>query len=258
LRIVRLSVVLTSIFVSAACLAQSSEPAPESSPTIKAAAETSTARKFHWKGALLQSFAFTGIMHGINVRQYAGPHNNFFERYADSVSDYRWNTWFDGNSGVTNNLGHPLMGAVAGSIELQNDPTGRTLHMSKDSRYWDSRLRSLAWAAAFSVQWEIGPLSESSLGNYGKSTWIRDGRVVNGTGLSDLVMTPLGGFGIILGEDAVDNWMLPHADCSLSKKRKVAWAVLTPARSAANLLRLKAPWYRDSRANELCSEISTR
>jgi hypothetical protein len=136
------------------------------------------------------------------------------------------------------------MGAVAGSIELQNDP-GRRIRMGKDSRYWNSRLRSLAWATAYSVQWEIGPVSESSLGNYGKSTWIRDGRVVNGTGLSDMFMTPLGGFGIILAEDAVDKWMLPHADCSMTKKRKLAWAALTPARSAANLVRFKAPWYRD-------------
>jgi len=239
--------------MSAAALAQI--PAPSNTPILPPAPpsiETSD-HHFHWKAALTESFVFTGIMHGINARQYTGPHNNFFERYADSVSDYRWNTWFDGNSGVTNNLGHPLMGAVAGSIELQNDPTGRVLKMSKDSRYWNSRLRTLAWATAFSVQWEIGPLSESSLGNYGKSYWIRDGRVVNGTGLSDMFMTPLGGFGIILGEDAVDRWMLPHADCAMTRKRKFAWAALTPTRSAANLLRLKAPWFRDSRSNELCS-----
>lgn len=191
-------------------------------------------------------------MHLVNIHQYQVPHDHFLQRYADSVSDYRWNTWFDGNSGVTNNLGHPLMGAVAGSIELQNDPSGRVLSMSKDSRYWNSRLRALAWATAFSVQWEIGPLSESSLGNYGSTTWVRDGRVVNGTGLTDMIMTPVGGLGIILAEDAVDRWMRPHAGCNLSKKRKVVWAALTPTRSAANLIRFKAPWFRDYKAEENC------
>jgi hypothetical protein len=229
------------VLIAAACFAQSSAPAHSDGFSTADSNDT----KFHWKPALAQSFAFTGVMHLINIRQYTGPHDHFFQRYADSVSDYRWNTWFDGNSGVTNNIGHPLMGAIAGSIELQNDPSGRRRQIGSDRRYWNSRLRTLAWAAAFSVQWEIGPLSESSLGNYGKTTWVRDGRVVNGTGLSDMIMTPVGGFGWILAEDAVDKWMLPHADCTMSKKRKVAWAALTPARSTANLFRLKAPWFRD-------------
>jgi hypothetical protein len=237
------------LFVTAICFGQNSPPTLEKgapSATHTPTATTSIPEHgFRWKPALAQSFAFTGAMHLINARQYTGPHDHFFQRYADSVSDYRWNTWFDGNSGVTNNIGHPLMGAVAGSIELQNDPAGRKLQISRNRHYWNSRLRTLAWATAFSVQWEIGPLSESSLGNYGKSTWVRDGRVVNGTGLSDMIMTPVGGFGWILAEDAVDKWMLQHAGCSMSRKRKVAWAALTPARSTANLFRLKAPWYRD-------------
>ena len=195
------------------------------------------------------------MLHGINARQYTVPHDHFFQRYADSVGNYRWDTWFDGNSGVTNNIGHPLEGAIAGSIELQNDP-GRRFRIGKDRRYWNSRLRALAWAAAFSVQWEIGPLSEASLGNYGSSTWVRNGRVVNGTGLTDFVMTPVGGFGWILAEDAVDRWMLPHADCSMTKKRKAAWSALTPARSVANLMRWKKPWYRDSATNTACGSTS--
>ena len=247
MRIAKLAVVVGLIIGTADCFGQNSDPRPAPSSTFQPATQI-PAERFHWKAALLQSGFFLGVMHGINARQYAGPHNNFFARYADSVSDYRWNVWFDGNSGVTNNLGHPLMGAVAGSIELQNDPGGRALQLSKDRRYWTSRLRTLAWAAAFSTQWEIGPVSESSLGNYGKSYWIRDGRRVNGTGLSDMFMTPLGGFGIVLGEDAVDKWMLPHADCTMTRKRKLSWAMLTPARSAANLLRFEAPWYREAAA----------
>lgn len=258
MRTAKLAALLSLILVSVATLAQRPEPTILSSvPPAQSSLETGD-RRFHWKAALAETIVFTGIMHGINARQYTGPHDNFFQRYADSVSDYRWNTWFDGNSGVTNNLGHPLMGAVAGSIELQNDPTGRALMMSKDRLYWNSRLRTLAWATAFSVQWEIGPLSESSLGNYGESYWIRDGRVVNGTGLSDMFMTPLGGFGVILGEDAVDRWMLPHANCAMTRKRKVAWALMTPTRSAANMLRLKAPWHRDTRVGELCFGISEK
>jgi len=246
LRKAKFAALMGMVLVATACFAQNS--APQHSDNFSTTTE-SPDTKFHWKPALAQSFAFTGVMRLINARQYTGPHDHFFQRYADSVSDYRWNTWFDGNSGVTNNIGHPLMGAVAGSIELQNDPSGRRLQIGSDRRYWNSRLRTLAWATAFSVQWEIGPLSESSLGNYGKTTWVRDGRVVNGTGLTDMIMTPVGGFGWILAEDAVDKWMLPHANCTMSKKRKVSWAALTPARSTANLFRLKAPWFRDAVAS---------
>jgi hypothetical protein len=229
--------------------AKSDEPALK--PEIPVAA---TPEKFHWGAALAESGIFLGVLHGINARQYMVPHDHFFRRYADSVADYRWDTWFDGNSGVTNNLGHPMEGAVAGSIELQNDPTGRRMVLSKDRRYWNSRLRALAWSTVFSVQWEIGPLSEASLGNYGSSTWVRNGRVVNGTGWTDFVMTPVGGLGWIIAEDAVDKWMRPRADCSMSKKRKAAWAALTPARSVANVLRWKKPWYRDELQTS-CGEV---
>ncbi len=57
-----------------------------------------------------------------------------------------------------------MEGAVAGFIEIQNDRRYRKLEFG-DNNYWKSRLRATAYAFAFSTQFEVGPISEASLGN---------------------------------------------------------------------------------------------
>ena len=106
--------------------------------------------------------------------------------------------------------------------------------------YWRSRLKALAWSAAWSTQFEIGPVSQASIGNvglHGKQTYV------------DLVVTPIGGFGWIVLEDFVDKNIIQMIERRSSGNfyiKIVSRTFLNPSRSTANLLRFKTPWHRDS------------
>lgn len=169
-------------------------------------------------------------------RELGGP---FFEDYFTSVSNIH--TWSDQDGILTNYVGHPMMGAVAGYVQVFNDPRGRKLEFDSSSKaYWQSRLKGLAWSAAYSLQYEIGPLSEASIGNVG--------RVPPTMAVTDLVMTPLGGFGLILLEDWLDKRFISRWEPGSSRNRaKLFRILLNPNRAFANLLRGKRPSYRDNR-----------
>jgi hypothetical protein len=99
----------------------------------------------------------------------------------------------------------------------------------------------MGWAALYSTQFEIGPISEATIGHVGKE---------EGTaGYSDLVVTPLGGLGMLVLEDAVDRFVISRLEpggTSLGWQRFLR-VTLNPQRSLANLLRFKRPWHRDTR-----------
>src|SRR3954447_24039450 len=90
-------------------------------------------------------------------RELGGP---FVSDYFESVSTIH--TWNDSDSILTNYVGHPMMGAVAGYIQIFNHPRGRCLQFERSSGdYWRSRLKAMAWTAVYSAQYEIGPASEA-------------------------------------------------------------------------------------------------
>jgi len=69
------------------------------------------------------------------------------------------------------------------------------------------------------------------------------------TGYSDLVVTPLGGLGLTVLEDAVDRFVISRLESSgagLASQRFLR-VTLNPQRTLANLLRFKLPWHRDTR-----------
>jgi hypothetical protein len=149
--------------------------------------------------------------------------------------------WGDTDTVLTNYVGHPGMGAIAGYIQIQNDPKGIMLEFdAHNSAYWASRFKAMGWAAAYSTQFELGPISEASIGNVGTK---------RGTaGFVDLVMTPVGGFGWIVAEDAMDkHWVRKLEDGHSDGMKRFVRVLLNPNRSFANVLRLKKPWYRDTR-----------
>ena len=198
-------------------------------------------RSFHWSTAIKQSLVFLGVQHGYAMtqpktrRDLSGP---FFKDYGRSVKSLHG--WADGGRFFTNYIAHPLQGSFLGFIQIQNDPKGMSLSFDKSSAYWRSRLKALAWSAAWSTQFEIGPISQASIGNvglHGKQTYV------------DLVMTPIGGFGLLVVEDFVDKHLVRMIERRSSGNFYIKVAsrtFLNPTRSVANLLRLKAPWYRDS------------
>lgn len=196
-------------------------------------------RGFHWKPAAEQSLLFLGIQHGYALtqpktrRDLRGP---FFRDYFRSVKSL--GKWEDGGRFFTNYVAHPMQGALLGHIWVQNDPRGKSARFGRSKTYWRSRLTALAWSAAWSTQFELGPVSQASIGNvglHGKQTWI------------DIVITPTGGGVLLVAEDALDRLLIrPLESRTDSLLLKIAARMLlNPTRSAANLLRFKKPWHRD-------------
>jgi hypothetical protein len=203
--------------------------------------------KFKWKPAIEQSLLFLGLQHSWRFTQSKTRRNlggDFFDAWGDSVRNVG-RGWGDGDNVVTNYFGHPMEGATAGFIQIQNDPNGAKQQIGMNGDYWRSRLKAMAWAAAYSTQFEIGPISEATIGHVG-----RDRRT---QGMVDLVTTPTAGLGFILGEDLVDRhiiqpWERTHTNPILGAMMR---SLLNPDRSLANLTRLKAPWRRDDRDGPL-------
>ena len=105
----------------------------------------------------------------------------------------------------------------------------------------------MAWSTFWSTQFELGPISEASFGNVG----LREKRGHSTMSYVDLVVTPVFGTGLVIGEDAIDkyilkNWVERNARRTTLKIR-VLRSVLTPTTTIVNLLRGKVPWNRDTR-----------
>jgi hypothetical protein len=197
---------------------------------------------FDWSSAVEQSFFFLTFQHAFRLTQdktaseLNGP---FFGDYWASVRNL--GGWGDGDSSFTNYVAHPMQGAVSGYIQIQNDPRGASLQFSANKDYWKSRLKATGWAAIYSTQFELGPYSEASIGNVG----LRPGTM----GYVDLVVTPIGGLGWVVGEDAVDRFVVQPMERKWNNRGLTRFlrVALSPTRSFANVLRFEKPWKRDGR-----------
>jgi hypothetical protein len=133
-----------------------------------------------------------------------------------------------------------MQGSLTGLIQVQNDPRGRELHFGNTKPYIVSRLKATAWAAAWSTQFEIGPLSQASIGNvglYGKQTWV------------DLIVTPTIGSAMMVSEDALDRFVVRKLERKFPKNFWVkifARMLLNPTRTVANTIAFKDPWHRST------------
>lgn len=205
--------------------------------------------KFHWKSALIESGIFLGIKHGVRLtqakttRELGGP---FFRDWANSVKNLRG--WNDGDSPFTNNFAHPLQGGATGRIFINNSDRAKRLEFGKSKDYWESRMKAMAWSAVWSTQFEFGPFSEASIGNVG----LRQKNGHSTMAWTDLVLTPVVGTGVLVGEDAIDryilkNWLERKAGNKATTKIKFLRSVLTPTTAFSNLLRGKVPWKRNNR-----------
>ncbi|MGI9100812.1 MAG: hypothetical protein ACR2IF_00075 [Terriglobales bacterium] len=215
----------------------------------------SKACRFHWGSAFLQSWEFAGVQTLMNMApdaplRYRAFHGKWIRNWFDAVSNIEWTRWNDGDPWYGTYVGHPLMGAVYSNIYIQNDPRGMALPISTSGAYWTSRLRAGVWSTAWAVQWKVGPLSEASVGNTGNFSYYSTSSkaMTNGTGLADFIITPAGGFVFGVGEDILDRYVITRLESvSTNPAFLVAAGILNPTRSVANMLRFKAPWYRDSR-----------
>lgn len=206
-----------------------------------------------WWRVLSESFFFLSAQHLGNIAldsdtRDALTHGSFWGDYAYCVEHYRWSRWKDDDPFGVDYIGHPMMGAVTNSIYEQNDPKQRALMYENSRRYWMGRLRATAYSAAYSAQWKVGPLSEASIGNTGINTYYRPdiGRYTNETGMQDFFITPIGGLAWNVGEDVIDRYILSRVRHGTRNKwLLLASSLSTPGKSAANVTRFRAPYYRD-------------
>lgn len=104
----------------------------------------------------------------------------------------------------------------------------------------------MTWSAVWSTQFELGPISEATIGNVG----LREKNGHSTMSYVDLVMTPVAGTGLVVAEDAVDKFFLKNW---LEKKTgnkfviKISRSLFTPTTSIANMLRWQMPWRLDNR-----------
>lgn len=199
-------------------------------------------QSFNWRAAASQTSLFLSFQHGMRLLQpktrahLDGP---FFRDWSRSIRGIRG--WGDGDGVITNYVMHPGMGGISSFIYIQNSPVASRLDFDhSNAQYWQSRLKAMAFAAAYSTQFEIGPYSEATIGNVGLDPGT--------SGFVDFVMTPLGGFAFTVVEDWVDARIARHEQRGLSpQKTRIIRSILNPERSLANLLRGKTPWHRDTR-----------
>ena len=195
---------------------------------------------FKWEGAIRQAAAGIAFQHAFRIalqdktrRELGG---SFFGDYWRSIRGVKG--WRDDDAFYINYIGHPMMGAAAGYIQVQNDPRYRDVEFGATREYFVSRLRAFGFAALYSTLFEIGPFSEASVGNVGLNSGT--------SGLVDFVVTPIGGVGFMVLEDALDKHVIEPFERRNSSRtwRGVVRILLNPTRSVATLLQKKPPWRR--------------
>ena len=196
-----------------------------------------------WKSLIGESLFTLGIQNGFRLAteektraELKGP---FLRDYFASVGNLHG--WSDGGSYVANYVAHPIQGAVSGFIWVQNDPKYRRTEFGMNSMYWKSRLRATAFSWVYSTLFEIGPISEASLGNVQQD--------YPEVGFVDHVMTPVLGLGWMIVEDSLDKYVVKRIEARTRNRyvRAIARSVLNPARTYANVVAFKPPWERYTR-----------
>jgi len=228
-------------------------PADAGRGYIQPTASTTEARPsetVQWHSLALQSSFYVGIMHGFRIATEpgtrAGLHNSVFGGYFKAVGSLHG--WSDGDGYYENYLGHPIQGAVSGYLWAHNDPRYRVTEFGSNRDYWMSRLRAYAFAWAFSEQFEIGLVSEASIGQIQRYCKVQFPDRC-GTGFVDHVITPNAGIGLMVGMDAIDKYVTRRIEDRTTNTaiRIVSRLALNPAQSFANLMAFQAPWHRESR-----------
>ena len=199
-----------------------------------------------WGRVVRQTLSFQGIQHSFFMTQQksrAGLKGPWIRDWFDSASSpFVEPHWSDGGSFLINYIGHPMGGSTYAYIYRQNDPSAMRMEFG-GAGYGTHLAKAMGISALSSVQWEIGPFSESSLENVGKPpdrykmAWI------------DFVITPTVGVAWMAGEDALDRYVIQKLERKIDSAtgRVIIRVLLNPTRSMANLVAGQKPWTRHGR-----------
>jgi len=189
---------------------------------------------FRWGPALGSTILAIGAQNLCNLtsarfrNELEGP---FFADWFESAGALFDSNWSDGNKFQTNYIAHPIAGAVYANNARRNDPKYAKLRPG-DPGYATGVFRSMAFAAGASLMFEIGPLSEASIGNLGLRNPDKQGWV-------DPVMTPILGAGWMVLEDVVKQHVLFRVHDPVAYS--ILHVFLNPARTFSNLFNFRNP-----------------
>jgi hypothetical protein len=261
--------------VTLAAISQTTTESESDSGGTTIAPQPTRQEHFHWGRALSESATFLVIEQAYVVHtdfnwvvsENGIPFNHYWRDYMQSLSKWTHSGWNDGDPNWFGYVGHPIQGALTGFIQIQNDPQGEKLEFSKTKAYWWSRLKAGLWNAAYSTQWNLGPVSEVTVEKYGtkdRPPWNYNGsfpcshHCLTGVGQIDIVMTPLGGTGWLIGEDFLDRKVVRRVEDDTQNRLLIdtVRVALNPIRGGANVLHGKPLWYRASRDVQGMSLVS--
>jgi hypothetical protein len=220
-----------------------SDPYAAFAPVLPVSQKPS-AERVQWGPLMWGSLRYLGVMHSFRLLTEAGTRealgNSLFGGYFKALG--AMHGWSDGDHFFENYLGHPIQGSVSSFLWIHNDkPRYRNVEFGKSRDYWMSRLRAYAFAWAFSEQFEIGPLSEASIGQIQ--------RYCCQYGFVDHIITPNAGMVWVVGEDILDKYLIrrieDHTPNAVARVAARTW--LNPVQGFANLMNLEWPWYRENR-----------
>jgi hypothetical protein len=186
----------------------------------------------------------------------SGP---FLHDWFSSVSSYHFDRWDDDDKFITSNLGHPMQGAIVAAIFWQNDDHVRFSEQDFHSAaYRKALFHAFLFVTADTVQWKLGPLSESSIGNVGlPAHWWEQERACKQfnipcdprTGLNDLVLNEVGGTAMIIGFQWLDKHVQKRIEERFQSRALIDTTrmLMNPAQCVANIVRFRPPWFRDNR-----------
>lgn len=202
-----------------------------------------TSKGQDFAGAIADSLKLVSMEHAIRIafqeKTRAELGGNFWTDYRRSVRVPR--QWDDTDSWIVNYVGHPIHGAGAGIIWLDHSDKDRASSIFGPG-YLASRAQAAAFSAIYSVQFEIGPLSEASIGNVGMKP--------ETAGWVDYVVTPTGAFAFMIAEDALDRYLVRWFESRVQNRvaRAAIRLLFGPSRFLANSAESRLPWYRPDRS----------
>jgi hypothetical protein len=218
--------------------------APDNIPDIARRDLGEDQQGVQWRSLLRAELLFLGTMHGYRIgteeaTREALLNNHWWQGYLQALGALHG--WSDGDGYYETYLGHPIQGAVAGYMWIHNDPKYRVVEFGKSRDYWMSRLRAYAWSYVEIEQFKVGLLSEATLGQVS--------RYCCAYGFNDHVITSNGGLVWIVGEDAIDRYIVRKIEDHTHNVplRILARVGLNPPLGMANLMNLQYPWYRENR-----------
>ena len=189
----------------------------------------------NFKGLFSQTFSFLVVENSIRMmdastrRELGGPFLNDWMQSIKSVHG-----WDDGDRFFPNYIGHPMQGSVSAFIFANNSLSSKDLEFGLNKAYFKAKKNQFIFALIYSELFELGPISEASLGNIG----YRKGK----NSYIDHVLTPVLGIVWSIGEDAVYHYWIKDVRERRPILGNLMLIGLNPTRALANALSLRYPW----------------